>query len=65
MGAIRDVRFSLDKTTVITGNNGTSKTTLLLTLYALINAWAKEVKMKSLQVDDSLKKALSYALRGV
>jgi energy-coupling factor transporter ATP-binding protein EcfA2 len=63
IGAIRDVSFSLDKTTVITGNNGTGKTTLLLTLYALINAWAKEVKMKSLQVDDNFKKALSYTFK--
>lgn len=63
IGAIREVSFLLNKTTVITGNNGTGKTTLLLTLYALINAWAKEVKMKSLQVDDNFKKALSQTFK--
>ena len=65
IGAIRDVSFSLDKTTVITGNNGTGKTTLLLTLYALINAWAKEVKMKSLQVDDNFKNRDFYTIKNI
>lgn len=63
IGAIRDVSFSINKTTVIVGNNGSGKTTLLLILYALINAWAKEAKLKSLQIDDYFKKALAYTFK--
>ncbi|BCU69917.1 ATP-binding cassette domain-containing protein [Stygiolobus caldivivus] len=63
IGPIKHISFTLDKSIAVVGPNGSGKTTLLLTLYGVINAWAKGVRLKSPQVGEEFVKALGVVFK--